>query len=126
MAGVNNIDFISIYSQEIELTTGWGIWSTYIDPADANIESVFSVIVSNLTITTFLIGTKHFPDLKGKIIIFEDINEDLYKIDRMLTYLRMTKIFSNIAGIGFGSFSSDPFNLDWKDSLKALILERLK
>jgi len=57
------------------------------------------IIVSNLTIATFLIGTNHFPDCKGKIIIFEDINEDIYKIDRMLTYLRMTKTFSEIAGI---------------------------
>ena len=48
------------------------------------------IIVSNLTIATFLIGTNHFPDCKGKIIIFEDINEDIYKIDRMLTCLLYT------------------------------------
>ena len=58
------------------------------------------IIVSNLTIATFLIGTDHFPDLNGKILIFEDINEDIYKIDRMLTYLRMTKTFNDIAEIG--------------------------
>ena len=69
------------------------------------------IIVSNLTIATFLIGTNHFPDCKGKIIIFEDINEDIYKIDRMLTYLRMTKTISEIAGIGFGSFSNDSCDL---------------
>ena len=84
------------------------------------------IIVSNLTIATFLVGTDHFPDVKGKIIIFEDINEDIYKIDRMLTYLRMTRIFSNIAGIGFGSFSSDYCTSEWKDLLKKLVLERLK
>jgi len=84
------------------------------------------IIVSNLTIATFLIGTNHFPDCKGKIIIFEDINEDIYKIDRMLTYLRMTKTLSDIAGIGFGSFSNDCSNSEWKDSLKNCIFERLK
>ena len=84
------------------------------------------IIVSNLTIATFLIGTNHFPDCRGKIVIFEDINEDIYKIDRMLTYLRMTKILSEIAGIGFGSFSTDSSNHEWKDLLKNCIIERLQ
>jgi len=83
------------------------------------------IIVSNLTIATFLIGTNHFPDCKGKIIIFEDINEDIYKIDRMLTYLRMSKTLSEIAGIGFGSFSNDFCEPEWKDLLKNCIIERL-
>ena len=84
------------------------------------------IIVSNLTIATFLIGTNHFPELKGKIIIFEDINEDIYKIDRMLTYLRMTNKLNDIAGIGFGSFSNDLSNPEWEGLLKKLIIERLK
>ncbi len=84
------------------------------------------IIVSNLTIASFLVGTNHFPELKGKIIIFEDINEDIYKIDRMLTYLRMTNKFNEIAGIGFGSFSDDQCTSEWKESLKNLIIERLQ
>ncbi len=84
------------------------------------------IIVTNLTIATFLIGTNHFPDCVGKIIIFEDINEDIYKIDRMLTYLRMTKKLTDIAGIGFGSFSNDCCDSEWKDLLKKCIIERLK
>ena len=84
------------------------------------------IIVSNLTIASFLIGTDHFPELKGKIIIFEDINEDIYKIDRMLTYMRMTNKFNEIAGIGFGSFSGDKYNSKWKNSLKELVIERFK
>ena len=84
------------------------------------------IIVSNLTIASYLIGTDHFPKLKGKIIIFEDINEDIYKIDRMLTYLRMTKKLNDIAGIGFGSFADNLCTLEWKDLLKRLIIERLQ
>ena len=84
------------------------------------------IVVSNLTIASFLIGTNHFPKLKGKIIIFEDINEDIYKIDRMLTYLRMTNKLNEIAGIGFGSFSDDLCTPEWKGLLKKLIIERLE
>ena len=84
------------------------------------------IIVSNLTIASFLIGTDHFPELIGKIIIFEDINEDIYKIDRMLTYLRMTKKLNGIAGIGFGSFADDNCTPEWLELLKNLIIERLQ
>ena len=84
------------------------------------------IIVSNLTIATFLIGTDHFPNCKGKILIFEDVNEDLYKIDRMLTYLRMTKTLFDIGGIGFGSFCNNDCTTEWKDSLRNLLMERLK
>ena len=84
------------------------------------------IVVSNLTIASFLIGTDHFPELKGKIIIFEDINEDIYKIDRMLTYLRMTNKLNGISGIGFGSFSDEVCTPEWNGLLKKLIIERLQ
>ena len=84
------------------------------------------IIVSNLTIASFLIGTDHFPDLKNKIIIFEDVNEDIYKIDRMLTYLRMTKKLQGIAGIGFGSFSDDKCTPKWRELVKSLIIDRFQ
>ena len=33
---------------------------------------------------------------------------------------------SEIAGIGFGSFSNDSYDPEWNDSLKNCIIERLK
>ena len=62
------------------------------------------ILISNLTIFCFLIGTNDMPNCEGKIIIFEDVNEDIYKIDRMFTYIRMTQVLKNIVGIGFGNF----------------------
>ena len=44
----------------------------------------------------------------------------------MLTYLRMTKTLTEIAGIGFGSFSNDCCDLEWKNLLKKCIIERLQ
>ena len=44
----------------------------------------------------------------------------------MLTYLRMTKTLNQIAGIGFGNFSDDSCDPEWKDLLKDCIFERLK
>ncbi len=82
------------------------------------------IIVSNLTIASFLVGTEHLPNLKGKIIIFEDVNEDIYKIDRMLTFWRLSKNLVGIAGIGFGTFSNSMDETEKNNHLKDLIIER--
>ena len=84
------------------------------------------IIVSNLTIASFLIGTSHLPDLRGKIVIFEDINEDIYKIDRMLTYFRISKKLEGISGIGFGNFFNSIEDIDKKDLFKKLITDRFE
>jgi len=77
------------------------------------------ILTSNLTIFCFLIGTNDMPNCDGKIIIFEDVNEDIYKIDRMFTYIRMSKVLKNIVGIGFGDF------FDRKETDKIALLENL-
>ena len=82
------------------------------------------IIVSNLTIFTYLIGTDHLPNLKGKILIFEDINEDIYKIDRMFTYLRLSKKLEDIVGLGFGSFFNGEGVGKHDEHLENLIYER--
>ena len=81
------------------------------------------ILISNLTIFCFLIGTNHMPNCDGKIIIFEDINEDIYKIDRMFTHIRMSKVLKNIVGIGFGNFF-DPKRTDKIGLLENLIIDR--
>ncbi len=85
------------------------------------------IIVSNLTIFSYLIGTNHLPDLKDKIIVFEDINEDIYKLDRIFTYLRISNKFNEIVGLGFGNFFSNTEENSKKNLLlKNLIYERFK
>ena len=85
------------------------------------------IIVCNLTIFSYLIGTNHLPDLKDKIIIFEDINEDFYKLDRIFTYLRMFNKFEEIVGLGFGNFFKSKGEIPEEEYLlKNLIYERFK
>ena len=81
------------------------------------------ILISNLTIFCFLIGTNDMPNCEGKIIIFEDVNEDIYKIDRMFTYIRMSQVLKNIVGIGFGNFF-DPKITDKIELLENLIFDR--
>ena len=81
------------------------------------------ILISNLTIFCFLIGTNHMPNCDGKIMIFEDVNEDIYKIDRMFTYIRMSQVLKNIVGIGFGNFYN-PKSKDKIELLENLIFDR--
>ena len=59
----------------------------------------------NLTVFTGLLGTPYFPDMTGKILVIEDINEYPYRVDRMLAHLRLAGVFNDVAGIILGDFS---------------------
>ena len=58
----------------------------------------------NLTLLQCLIGTRWFPDLDGAILVLEDVNEDLYRVDRMLAHLRAVGSLSRLAGVAIGRF----------------------
>ena len=55
-----------------------------------------------------LVGTPYAPDYSGAIIVIEDVNEAHYRIDRMLTQLRLSGAFAACAGIVFGHFTDIP------------------
>jgi len=58
----------------------------------------------NLAVFTSLIGTKFMPDLKGAILLLEEIGEQPYRIDRLLNQLKLADVFSQINGIILGRF----------------------
>jgi muramoyltetrapeptide carboxypeptidase len=72
------------------------------------------LLVANLTVATHLLGTPHLPDLKGAIVVFEDVGEAPYRIERMLTHWRLCGALQQLAGIGWGRFSgcTDPDRAD--------------
>lgn len=59
----------------------------------------------NLSLLQCLIGSPFFPDLDGALLVLEDVNEDLYRIDRMLAHLRMVGALERLAGILVGRFT---------------------
>ena len=64
------------------------------------------IIPVNLSIFTSLIGTEYMPDMTNKILLFEDVDEPVYKIDRMLTQIKYNSIFAKCAGLCFGDFKN--------------------
>ncbi|MEA3385525.1 MAG: LD-carboxypeptidase [Thermodesulfobacteriota bacterium] len=60
------------------------------------------LIGGNLTCVTHLIGTAYEPKWDRTILLIEDNNEALYRLDRMLTQLLLTGRLSSLAGIAVG------------------------
>lgn len=56
----------------------------------------------NLTLISSLMGTPYEPDTRGAILFLEDVGEEPYRIDRMLTQLRLAGKFDDAAGLVFG------------------------
>jgi muramoyltetrapeptide carboxypeptidase len=59
----------------------------------------------NLTVLTALVGSPYLPAFDGAILFLEDVNEEIYRVDRMLTQLRLAGILGRLRGFVFGSCS---------------------
>ena len=60
------------------------------------------LIGGNLTLITTTMGTPYEINTRGKILFLEDVDEETYRIDRMLTQLRLARKLDEAAGIIFG------------------------
>lgn len=58
-----------------------------------------------LSLVISLLGTPWEPDLRGKLFFFEDVNEEPYAIDKMLTHLLATGKLQECAGIVIGELA---------------------
>lgn len=64
------------------------------------------LVGGNLSLIRSAIGTKFDLDVKGKILLIEDIDEEPYEVDEMLNQLRMARKFDEAAGIVIGDFKN--------------------
>jgi muramoyltetrapeptide carboxypeptidase len=73
------------------------------------------LIGGNLSLIVATMGTPYEIDTRGKILFIEDVDEQPYSIDRMLTNLRLAGKLQAAAGIVFGE-CSDCAPKDYKPS----------
>lgn len=60
------------------------------------------LVGGNLAVLASLCGTPFAPDLSDGILILEDINEPVYRIDRMLQQLKLAGALNGCRAIAFG------------------------
>jgi len=58
----------------------------------------------NLSLISHLIGTPFMPHFKETILFVEERGEALYRIDRMMTHLRLSGMLDQIEGLIIGRF----------------------
>ena len=68
-------------------------------------EAVAEVIGGNLSLVAESLGTPTEIDTEGKILLLEEIDEYLYKIDRMFMQLQRAGKLKNLRGVIIGDFS---------------------
>ena len=112
--------------------TGRGFLSALADPTPlAMVASPAHVIQAgaavgpfwcgNLTLWCHLTGTAFQPDWRGGIVLIEDQGEAPYRIDRMLTHMRLAGCFDKLAGLALGTFS----NCGGMNTIRRIVADRL-
>lgn len=79
-----------------------------------------ALIGGNLTLVSTTMGTPYEIETRGRIVFLEDVDEQPYSIDRMLTQLRLAGKLSSAAGVIFGE-CEDCRPRDYKPSYESTL-----
>ncbi|XWN38320.1 MAG: LD-carboxypeptidase [Balneola sp.] len=60
------------------------------------------ILGGNLSVLVAMIGSEYLPDFNDSILFLEDVGENVYRLDRMLTQLKLNGILDQISGFIFG------------------------
>ncbi len=63
------------------------------------------LVGGNLSVLAALVGTPYVPSFDGAILFLEDLEEEIRRVDRMMTQLRLAGLLGRIRGFVFGSCS---------------------
>ena len=89
-------------------------------------ETKGTLLGGNLSVLTAMIGSDYLPDWQGSILFLEDVGEDIYRIDRMLTQLKISGILEQLSGFIFGQCVNCDRANDYSLSLKQVFEDHIK
>ena len=107
---VNAVDATSADALFQMLSNGF-VAGTVLPCGDAKLRTVTGgsaqglLLGGNLSVVCSLLGTPWEVDTRDSILFIEDVGEDVYRIDRLLTQLRLAGKLAAAAGFLIGSFS---------------------
>ncbi len=114
-------------SDEVLKSLLFGNTTSQLEANGLNVGDVEAKIVGgNLSMVYESIGASNEVDTEGTILFLEDVGEQLYSVDRMMTKLRRVGKLDQIKGIILGSFTSmGNMNDYFSESVEELILSYL-
>jgi len=65
------------------------------------------LVGGNLTVIASLLGTPYEINTRQRILFLEEVDEEPYRVDRLLLQLKLAGKFADAAGIAFGDFSPE-------------------
>jgi len=60
------------------------------------------LIGGNLSVLSGIVGSPYLPNMAGAILFLEDTGENIYRLDRLMTHLKLAGVFDKLAGFIFG------------------------
>lgn len=84
------------------------------------------LVGGNLSILATSLGTPYQPDTEGAILFTEDIGEEPYKVDRMLTHLKEAGALDGIRGFIFGRCTNCRGPSSSQFSLREVLLHHIR
>jgi muramoyltetrapeptide carboxypeptidase len=63
------------------------------------------LVGGNLSVFASLAGSAYWPHFDGAILFLEEVNEYIYRIDRMLSTLKLAGVLDRVAGVVLGAFT---------------------
>ncbi|MBU6260205.1 MAG: LD-carboxypeptidase [Burkholderiales bacterium] len=64
------------------------------------------LVGGNLAVLSSIAGSPYWPDFDGAILCLEEVNEYLYRVDRMLSTLKLAGALDRLAGVALGAFTN--------------------
>lgn len=66
------------------------------------------LVGGNLALIAATLGTPYAVCAAGAILFLEEVGETAYRVDRLLSQLRLAGVFDEVAGVAIGAFSDAP------------------
>lgn len=63
------------------------------------------LVGGNLAVLTAMAGSPYYPRFDGAILFLEEVNEYIYRVDRMLSTLKLSGALDRLAGVVLGGFT---------------------
>lgn len=64
------------------------------------------LVGGNLAVLSALAGSRYYPRFDGAILFLEEVNEYIYRVDRMLSTLKLSGALDRLAGVVLGAFTN--------------------